>query len=124
MTGALRPLVDLVAAIKVSVHIKLLAGFLVGALLLLGMALLSLLVIGRMSERVGVLTNLQEKVDRSRQMEYAITAQSHFRAMALFTNDDLNIVKIADANQAFADHLDVFERLCPLMHKNIIGRWL
>jgi hypothetical protein len=60
MTGALRPLVDLVAAIKVSVHTKLLAGFLVGVLLLLGMAVLSQVIIGRMSERVGVLMRLQE----------------------------------------------------------------
>ncbi len=122
MTGALRPLVDLVAAIKVSVHVKLLAGFLVGALLLLGMALLSLLVISRMSERVGVLTRLHEKVDHSRQMEYAITAQSHFRAMALLTNDDSNNIKIADSKQAFLDHLDAVERLSSPDQSNFFGR--
>ena len=122
LTGALRPLVDVVAAIKASVHIKLAAGFLVGVLLLLGMALLSLLVIGRMSGRVEALTRLQEKVDRSRQMEYAITAQSHFRAMALLTNDDSNNVKLADAKQAFLDHLDAVERLGPPPQAGFFGR--
>jgi hypothetical protein len=79
-TGALRPLVDAVARIKASVHAKLLVGFLTGALLLLGMGVLSLVVIERMSQRVAELGQLQEKVDRSRQMEYLVTAQSHWRA--------------------------------------------
>ena len=86
-TRALGPLVDRVAGINASVHAKLLVGFLALALLLLGMGILNSLVIERMSQRVGEITRLQEKVDRSRQMEYLVTAQSHFRAMALLTND-------------------------------------
>lgn len=35
LTGPLRPLVDLAAGINVGVHVKMLSGFLVGALLLL-----------------------------------------------------------------------------------------
>ncbi|MBI2887808.1 MAG: HAMP domain-containing protein [Chloroflexi bacterium] len=111
--GPLRPLVDLVAGIQASVHTKLLAGFLLGAVLLLGMAMLSLVVIGRMSQRVGDLNRYQEKVDRARQMEYLVTAQSHFRAMALLTRDDANNDKIAGAKQGFANHLDTVERLSP-----------
>ena len=122
LTGALRPLVDAVAGIQVSVHVKLLAGFLLGALLLLGMAVLSLVVIDRMSQRVGVLTRVQEKVDRSRQMEYAVTAQSHFRAMALLTNDDANNRKIADAKQTFLEHLDAVEQLSPPEQRGFFGR--
>jgi hypothetical protein len=122
LTGALRPLVDAVARIQVSVHVKLLAGFLIGALLLLGMAVLSLVVIDRMSQRVGVLTRLQEKVDRSRQMEYGVTAQSHFRAMALLTNDDANNAKIADAKRAFLEHLDGVEQLSPPEQRGFFGR--
>ncbi len=105
----LRPLVDLVAKIHVSVHAKLLFGFLVGALLLLGMALLSLVVIDRMSTRVEELTSLQDDMDRARRMEYLITAQSHFRAMALLTNDDGNNTKIALAKEEFLEHLDVMD---------------
>ena len=43
--GVLRPLVDSVARINASVYTKLLSGFVVGALLLLGMYILSLVVI-------------------------------------------------------------------------------
>ena len=84
-TGWLRPLVDAAARIKASVHLKLLSGFLVGALLLVAMAVLSLVVIGRMNERVRDLDRLQEKASRAQQMLYAVTAQSHYRAMALLT---------------------------------------
>lgn len=112
-TGALQPLVDLVARVKASVHTKLLAGFLVGALLLLGMAALSLAVIGQMSQQVEALALLQEKMDRARQMEYLITAQSHYRAMALLTQDESNNQKLATAKREFLQHLDAVERLSP-----------
>lgn len=105
----LTPLVDMAARIRASVHTKLLGGFLVGAMLLLGVAVLSTVVINRMSQRVTELTVLQDKVDRARQMEYLVTAQSHFRAMALLTRDDANNAKIATAKAKFAEHLDVVE---------------
>jgi len=53
-------MVDLAAGINVGVHVKLLSGFLAGALLLLGMGVLSLVVINRMSQRVDDLTELQQ----------------------------------------------------------------
>src|SRR5256884_596200 len=90
LVGVLRPLIDVVASIPVSVHAKLLTGFLASALLLLAMGLISLAMIDRMGQRVDELNRLQEKVDRSRQMEYLVTAQSHYRAMALLTRDDSN----------------------------------
>ena len=109
LTGPLRPLVDFVAKVNVGVHVKLLIGFGVGAALLLGMGVLSLVVINRMGDRVEELTALQDRVDRGRQMEYAVTAQSHFRAMALLTLDDANNAKIAKAKQGFLGHLDTVE---------------
>jgi len=84
-TGWLRPVVDAAARINSSVHRKLLFGFLIGALLLVGMAILSLVVIGRMSERVAELDRLQAKASRAQQMLYLVTAQSHYLAMALLT---------------------------------------
>src|SRR5258707_7272079 len=45
LVGILRPLIDVVASIPVSVHAKLLTGFLISALLLLAMGLLSLAMI-------------------------------------------------------------------------------
>ncbi|MDQ6721366.1 MAG: HAMP domain-containing protein [Candidatus Dormibacteraeota bacterium] len=110
-TGVLKPLVDGIAGIKASVHTKLLAGFLTGALLVLGMGVLSLVVIERMSQRVGELNRLENKVDLARQMEYEVTAQSHFRAMVLLTKDSTNNDKIANAKQQFAANLDSIQKL-------------
>ncbi|MDQ2933857.1 MAG: ATP-binding protein [Chloroflexota bacterium] len=111
-TGPLRPVVDAVARLNFSVHRKLLFGFLIGALLLVGMAVLSLVVIGRMSERVAELDRLQEKASRAQQMLYLVTAQSHYRAMALLTHNatkDYN-ADIAVAKGKFADLLDAMEQ--------------
>ncbi|MCW2632504.1 MAG: Histidine kinase, partial [Pseudonocardia sp.] len=110
-TGFLRPLVDRAARVRATVHTKLLAGFLAGALLLVAMAVLSFLVINRMGTRVDQLSQLQDKMDRARQMEYAITAQSHYRAMALLTRDDSNNQKIATAKRNFTDNLTAVEQL-------------
>jgi signal transduction histidine kinase len=86
-TGWLRPVVDAAARINLSLHRKLLFGFLIGALLLVGLAILSLGVIGRMSDRVAELDALQGKASRAQQMLYLVTAQSHYRAMALLTHN-------------------------------------
>jgi CHASE3 domain sensor protein len=100
-----QPLVDLLRR-QFSDASRLLTAFLVGAILLAGMGALSLVAIERMSQRVAELEILQEKVDRGRQIEYQVTAQSHYRAMALLTNDDSNNVKIADAKKAITSHLE------------------
>jgi signal transduction histidine kinase len=109
-TRWLRPAVDAVARVNTSIHRKLLVGFLGGALLLVGMAVLSLVVIGRMNERVRDLDRLQEKTSRAQQMLYAVTAQSHYRAMALLTHDDKFNTQIADAKKTFSDLLDEMEQ--------------
>ena len=86
-TRWLRPAVGAVARIRLSVHNKLLIGFLAGTLLLVGMAALSLVVIDRMNERMVAFDVESEKVDLAQQLLYDITAQSHYRAMALLTRD-------------------------------------
>jgi CHASE3 domain sensor protein len=105
-----QPLVDLVRR-QFSDASRLLSAFLVGAILLAGMGALSLVAIERMSQRVAELETLQEKIDRGRQIEYQVTAQSHYRAMALLTNDEANIVKIADAKRAITAHLERLQEL-------------
>ena len=102
LTRWLRPVVDAVARIDASVHRKLLFGFLAGALLLVSMALLSLLVIERMNGRMVELDALREKSSRAQQALYSVTAQSHYRAMALLTRDDSYNLQIADAKARFA----------------------
>ena len=109
----LRPLVDGVARIHTSVHRKLLVGFLIGAILLLAMGVLSLTVIGRMSQEMDQLTRLEEKVDLSHRMEYLVTLQSHLRAMALLTRDDRYNDQIMAAKRTFADYANRVEALSP-----------
>lgn len=112
-TGRLRPVVDAVARIDASVHRKLLFGFLAGAVLLVAMAILSLLIIQRMNDRVTQLDGLQDRANRAQQMLYLVTAQSHYRAMALLTLDDSWNKKITDAKAAFGGLLDSMEESDP-----------
>ncbi len=112
----LQPAVDLIARIPTGIHRKLLLGFLGGAGMLLAMGLLSLLVIGRMDERIDDLNRHEVKVSRAQEMLYAVTAQSHYRAMALLlygtdrSEADRYDQKIEPAKQDFARLLGAMER--------------
>ena len=114
-TGWLRPVVDAVARVKAGVHRKLLFGFLIGALLLVAMALLSLLVIRQMNDRMIELNDAQVKAGRAQEMLYAVTAQSHYRAMALLLPDDAATYngQVEEAKATFAQLLDELQRAEP-----------
>src|SRR5437588_13011954 len=75
----LRPFIHVAQRVPASVHVKLLAGFLVGVLLLLGSAALDVVVVERMSSRVDDVNRAQRKVDLARRMEYLVTVQMHYR---------------------------------------------
>jgi class 3 adenylate cyclase/HAMP domain-containing protein len=101
----LRPVVDAVAHIRATVHAKLLAGFLVIAMLLLSMGIVSVVVLERINSQVGRLTALSDQVNTARQMIYEVTAQSHYRAMALLTKDPAWTDKIYVAKTDFANNM-------------------
>ncbi len=101
----LRPFVDWVARIKATVHTKLLAGFLVIALLMLAMGLLCIEVLNRVNHQVATLTALNKQTNQAREMIYEVTAQSHYRAMALLTRDSVWTDKIYAAKDAFVANL-------------------
>lgn len=82
-TGRLRPAVEAVAALRWPVRRKLLAGFLCGASLLVAMGVLSLVAMDQMDGRRTEYEQAQQKTALARQMLYDVTAQSHYRAMAL-----------------------------------------
>jgi signal transduction histidine kinase len=107
----LRPVVVAVARVKAGVHRKLLFGFLVGALLLVAMGVLSLIVIRQMNDRMAELNRAQVKSGRAQEMLYAVTAQSHYRAMALLIPTDAAKYngQVEDAKTTFAQHLDDME---------------
>src|SRR2546422_5331037 len=100
-----RPFVDWVARVRATVHTKLLAGFLVIALLLLSMGVLSIVVLGRVNQQVETLTALNRQTDQAREMIYEVTAQSHYRAMALLTGDESWTGKIYSAKHDFVQNL-------------------
>jgi class 3 adenylate cyclase/CHASE3 domain sensor protein len=101
-----RPLVDRVARIRATVHTKLLAGFLVIAVLLLSMGIVSIVVLNRINDQVGRLTALSDQVNQAQEMIYEVTAQSHYRAMALLTRDPSWTEKIYLAKSAFDANLE------------------
>ncbi|MGH2766464.1 MAG: hypothetical protein ACRDKA_11230, partial [Actinomycetota bacterium] len=72
----IRPAVDFVARIRATLHTKLLVGFLIIAVLLLAMGLVSIGVIGAMNRQADELIRLQRQADLARQGIYAVTAQS------------------------------------------------
>ncbi|TMK35887.1 MAG: HAMP domain-containing protein [Actinobacteria bacterium] len=100
-----RPFVDWVARIRATVHTKLLAGFLVIALLLLSMGVLCIVVLDRVNRQVETLTALNRQTDQAREMIYEVTAQSHYRAMALLTGDQSWTGKIDQAKDLFVQNL-------------------
>lgn len=118
----LRPLVDAVAGIRASIHAKLFAGFLLSVLLLLGMGGLSLVVTDRMEARVRNLDRLQQRVDLARRMEYLVTAQSHYRTMALLTRDPAQNAQVANAKQNFVTALNAVEELSDTSDENWFER--
>jgi class 3 adenylate cyclase/HAMP domain-containing protein len=105
----LRPLIDGVARMPATVHVKLLGGFLTIALLLLLMGIFSIVVIGRMNQQVDRLIALETQKDLARQAIYSVTAQSHYRAMALITQVDSWNDKIDTAKANVIADLDAIE---------------
>jgi len=101
----LRPFVDAVARVHTTVHRKLLAGFLLIALLLLSMGVVCVVVLERIDDQVVRLTALSDQVSQAREMIYEVTAQSHYRAMALLTDDASWTDKIAIAKDDFDRNL-------------------
>jgi len=108
---ALQPLIDGVARLPATVHTKLLTGFLTIALLLLLMGVLSIVVIGQMNQQVDRLIALEAQTSLARQAIYSVTAQSHYRAMALITEVDSWNDKIATAKANFITDVDALENL-------------
>ncbi|HEY1374926.1 MAG TPA: hypothetical protein VGH50_20815, partial [Candidatus Binatia bacterium] len=96
------PIVASIARWRTSLHTKLLTGFLLIALLLLGTAVLGVVLMHRADIQARRIASLGERVSLARQMEYAITASMHFRAMHLLTGDTANDQKLVGARQDFA----------------------
>jgi class 3 adenylate cyclase len=105
------PLVDMVARAKATIHTKLLIGFLMSALLLLAMGVLSIIVINAMNGQMDEVIELQEQLELTQGGIYSVTAQSHYRAMALITHVDSWNDKIVQAKENFSDNMAAVREL-------------
>jgi class 3 adenylate cyclase/CHASE3 domain sensor protein len=101
--------VDRVARWRTALHTKLLIGFMLLVILLLGTAVLGLLAMRRAGAQADRIADITDRVVRAGRMEYAITASMHFRAMHLLTGDPANDKKLVEARQQFASLLGSLE---------------
>jgi signal transduction histidine kinase len=107
-----------VARIRASVHVKLLAGFLLFTLLFIAMAAVSLSTVNETARRTTLLDQAHERVGWSRQIEQALTMQMHLTAMALLTESDLSL--ILRQNNRFNDTLAHLETAAPAEERALI----
>ena len=102
-------LAEIVAGVNVGVQVKLLTGYFAVALLVLGIAALTLLVISSMNHQVSELTRLQKQVESAIRKNNLVTAQLHFMALGLLTGDEAQYVKTAEAKREFSEELALAE---------------
>src|SRR5437867_6972188 len=105
----LRKLVRWVAAIRASVHTKLLVAFLVVTLLFITMAGVSLQTIVNTTSQAQLLDEAHEQVSWAQQSEQALARQMHFTDLALLSQDEVAIAKILRENNRFNDRLAKLE---------------
>src|SRR5437899_4964777 len=119
------PLGDLVrwvAAIKASVHAKLLAGFLLVTLLFIGMGVISLQTITKMSSQSQLLDQVHERVHWSQEIQHALALQMNFTAMALLLRDEATIANILRENNRFSNTLARLEEFARPEERELIQR--
>ncbi|HET8576928.1 MAG TPA: ATP-binding protein [Methylomirabilota bacterium] len=115
-------LVRAVAAIRTSVHKKLLAAFLLVVLLVTGMGLASLRIIAIMSQQSELMHATHKRVDASRQAQHALAMQMNFTAMALLLRDEATIARILRENNRFNTMLAQIEDAAPPDEREIIQK--
>src|SRR5256712_3685932 len=113
-------LVRAVARIRASVHIKLLAGFLLITLLFIAMTAVSLLMVTETARQTNLLDQAHERVGWSRQIEHALAMQMHFTSMALLAQADGSVGFILRENNRFNDTLARLETAAPPEERALI----
>ena len=74
------------------------------------MAILSLVVMNRMNSRLEEFDRAQVKAGRAQEMLYAVTAESHYRAMALLTEATMWNDRVGEQKARFAGLLEDMEQ--------------
>ena len=115
-------LVRRVARLRASVHAKLLGAFLLIALLLVTMTVMSLQTITRVSRHSQQLDQARERVDASRQIEQAVGVQLNVIRNALVLRDEATIEGIIRDEKRFADTLARLEGAASPVERQTIQR--
>src|SRR2546421_8951462 len=120
LSSPLGALVRAVARVRASVHVKLLAAFLLITLLFIAMSVVSLQTVASTSRQTNLLDQAHERVSWSRQIEHALAMQMHFTAMALIARDDETVGQILRENNRFNDTLARLETAAPVEERALI----
>jgi len=105
LSSPIGALVRAVARVRASVHVKLLAAFLLITLLFIAMGVVSFRTVAGTSRQTDLLDQAHERVGWSRQIEHALAMQMHFTAMALLSQDEHTVGRILRENNRFNDTL-------------------
>jgi signal transduction histidine kinase len=115
-------LVRWVAAIKASVHAKLLGGYLLVTVLVIGIGALSLQSISRMSSQGRLLEEAHERVHWSQEIQHALAMQMNFTAMALLLKSESAVENILRENNRFNNTLARLEKAAQPEELELIQR--
>ena len=115
-------LVRWVAGIKASVHAKLLAGYLLVTLLVIGMGAMSLQTISKMASQGQLLDEAHERVHWSQDIQHALAMQMNFTAMALLLRSEATVENILRENNRFNNTLARLEKAAQPEEVDLINR--
>src|SRR5881296_640244 len=105
LASPLGGLVRAVARIRASVHVKLLAGFLLITLLFIAITAVSLRTVTETARQTNLLDQAHVRVGWSRLIEHALAMQMHFTSMALLSQSEDSVSLILRENNRFNDTL-------------------
>jgi len=115
-------LVRAVARMRSSVHFKLLAAFMLVALLVAVMGAMSLEIMSRMAAQSERMHHAHERVTAARQAQHALALQMNYTAMALILRDEETIGSILKENNRLNTMLAEIENAAPAEEREVIQR--
>jgi signal transduction histidine kinase len=115
-------LVRAVARMRSSVHFKLLAAFMLVALVVAVVGAISLEIMSRMSAQSEAMHHAHERVTSAGEAQHALAMQMNYTAMALILRDEATIGKILKENNRLNAMLAEIEDAAPGEERGIIQR--
>jgi len=110
------------ARMRASVHFKLLAAFMLVALLVAVMGAISLEIMSRMAQQSEAMHRAHERVTSAAEAQHALAMQMNYTAMALILRDEATIGKILKENNRLNTMLAEIEDAAPAEERGVIQR--